>query len=346
MPTHLLALGSAASIARRLAPAFAAFAVFAASIAVTADVSVAQQKQPETQPPQQAPPTPSAAPGSPVEKAGPANANEAHIRAGAQAFIKAFNAGDAKALGEMFTPNGTVADEQGNVFKGRNAIEEQYAALFKAHPGVRMQIAIKAIDFPTSTTAIEDGVTQLMTKDSEPPSAARYTAVHVHEDGKWLMASVREAAMPVPSNFAQLQELGWLVGEWEAKSDGVTAHSQTRWIANKSFLQRTFSVNRDGMQVASGMQIIGWDPRTERIISWTFDSSGGHGMGVWNAMPEGWGIDSAGMTADGVPTTAKDHLIRVPGETNVFGWRSVDRKLGDMKVPDVPEVVFDRVTSK
>ncbi len=343
MPTQLLKMRSAASIARRLATAFAALAVIVALIgALIADVSAAQQKQPETQPAQQAPPTPSAA----AQKAAPANANEAHIRAGAQAFIKAFNAGDAKALAEMWTPNGTIADEQGNVFKGRKAIEEQYAALFKGHPGVRMQLAIKSIDFPTSTTAIEDGVTQLMTKDNDPPSAARYTAVHVQEDGKWLMASVREAAMPIASNFAQLQELGWLVGEWEAKSDDVTAHSQIRWIANKSFLQRTFSVNRDGMQVASGMQVIGWDPRSERIISWTFDSSGGHGMGVWNAMPEGWGIDSTGVTADGVPTTAKDHLIRVPGETNVFGWRSVDRKLGDMKVPDVLEVVFDRVTSK
>jgi uncharacterized protein (TIGR02246 family) len=347
MPTQLLRLGSAASIGRRLAPGFAALATIVALIAaVNADVSAAQQKPAETQPAQQAPPTPVAAPGAPAAKAVPADGNEAHIRAGAQAFIKAFNAGDAKALAEMWTPNGTIADEQGNVFKGRKAIEEQYAALFKAHPGVRMQIAIKSIDFPSSTTAIEDGVTQLLTKDSEPPSAARYTAVQVQEDGKWLMASVREAAMPVASNFAQLQELGWLVGEWEAKSDGVTAHSQIRWIANKSFLQRTFSVNRDGMQVASGMQIIGWEPRSERIVSWTFDSSGGHGMGIWNAMPEGWGIDSTGVTADGVPTTAKDHLIRVPGESNVFGWRSVDRKLGDTKVPDVPEVVFDRVTSK
>jgi uncharacterized protein (TIGR02246 family) len=343
MPTQLLRGRSAASIARRLALASAALAVIAA---VNAAVSAAQQKPPEQQPPQQAPPTPSAAPGATAQKAAPANANEAHIRAGAQAFIKAFNAGDAKALAEMFMPNGTIADEQGNVFKGRKAIEEQYATLFKAHPGTQMQIAIKSIDFPSGTTAVEDGVTQLMTKDSDPPSAARYTAVHVQEDGKWLMASVREAAMPVASNFAQLQELGWLVGAWESKSDGVTAHSQVRWIANKSFLQRTFSVNRDGMQVASGMQVIGWDPRSERIVSWTFDSSGGHGMGVWNTMPEGWGIDSAGVTADGVPTTAKDHLIRVPGETNVFGWRSVDRKLGDTKVPDVPEVVFDRVTTK
>ncbi len=345
MPTQLLRGRSAASIARRLALASAALAVIAA---VNATVSAAQQKPPEQQPPQQAAPTPSAAPGATAQKAAPANANanEAHIRAGAQAFIKAFNAGDAKALAEMFMPNGTIADEQGNVFKGRKAIEEQYAALFKAHPGTQMQIDIKSIDFPSGTTAVEDGVTQLMTKDSDPPSAARYTVLHVQQDGKWLMASVRESAIPVASNFAQLQELGWLVGAWESKSDGVTAHSQVRWIANKSFLQRTFSVNRNGMQVASGMQVIGWDPRSERIVSWTFDSSGGHGMGVWNAMPEGWGIDSAGVTADGVPTTAKDHLIRVPGETNVFGWRSVDRKLGDTKIPDVPEVVFDRVTSK
>ena len=98
------------------------------------------------------------------------------------------------------------------------------------------------------------------------------------------------------------------------------------------------------MQSRRGKQIIGWDPRSEQIVSWTFDSSGGHGMGAWNAMPEGWRIDSTGVTADGQPTSSKDHLIRVPGENNVFGWRSADRKLGDTKVPDVPEVVFDRVT--
>jgi uncharacterized protein (TIGR02246 family) len=331
MPAQFLRRPTITSIART-------FAFASTAVVIATSVSAADQK----------PEQPAAAPGSVSEpkQAAPANSPDATIRATAAAFIKAFNAGDAKAVAELFTPNGTIADEQGNVFKGRKAIEEQYAEFFKAHPGVRMQLAIKAIDFPSATTAVEDGVTQLMTKNSDPPSAARYTVVHVQEDGKWLMASVREAAMPVTSNFAQLQELGWLVGDWESKSNGVTAHSQTRWIANKSFLQRTFSVNRDGMQVASGMQIIGWDPRSERIVSWTFDSSGGHGMGVWNAMPEGWGIDSTGVTADGVPTTAKDHLIRVPGETNVFGWRSVDRKLGDMKVPDVPEVVFDRVTTK
>jgi uncharacterized protein (TIGR02246 family) len=274
------------------------------------------------------------------------NPNEAAIRATAEAFIKAFNTGDAKTVASLWTANGTVADEQGNVFKGRKAIEDQYAALFKAHPTARMHVAIKSIDFPTSTTAIEDGMAQLLTKDTEPPAASRYTAVHVQEDGKWLMASVRESAMPVASNFAQLQELGWLVGDWESKSQEVTARSQVRWIANKSFLQRTFSVQREGLVVSSGMQIVGWDARTDRIVSWIFDSTGGYGNGVWTATPEGWRIESAGVTAEGVPTASKDHLIRVPGEDNVFGWRSADRKLGDAKVPDVPEVVFDRIAQK
>jgi uncharacterized protein (TIGR02246 family) len=289
-----------------------------------------------------------AAAGATTQKTAPAqpNSNEAAIRATADAFTKAFNVGDAKALAALWTANGTVADEQGNVFKGRKAIEEQYAALFKAHPTARMHVAIQSIDFPTSTTAVEDGAAQLMTKDNEPPAASRYTVLHVQEDGKWLMASVRESAMPVASNFPQLQELGWLTGHWEAKSDAVTARSDTHWIANKSFLQRDFSVSRNGLLVSSGIQIIGWDPRGEQVVSWTFDSSGGHGTGVWTLAADGWRIDSAGTTAEGVPTSSKDHLIRVPGEDNVFGWRSADRKLGEAKIPDIPEVVFDRVVTK
>jgi uncharacterized protein (TIGR02246 family) len=336
MPTPTLKRASLLSLCRPLALASVA-------IVFVTCVSGAEQN-----PAKDAGPKTSSAPAVATEKKTPAqpNPSEATIRATAEAFIKAFNAGDAKALANLWTANGTVADEQGNVVKGRKAIEEEYAALFKAHPTARMQVAIKSIDFPTPTTGVEDGMTQVVTTDNDPPAASRYTVVHVQEDGKWLMASVRESAMPVASNFAQLQELGWLVGDWESKSNDTTARSHIRWIANKSFLQRSFSVRRDGFIVASGTQIVGWDPRSERIVSWIFDSSGGYGTAVWSAAPEGWGIDSVGVTADGVPTSSKDRLIRVPGESNVFGWRSTDRKLGDTKIPDVPEVVFDRIKQK
>src|SRR5580704_2768995 len=236
---------------------------------------------------------------------------EAAIRATADAFVKFFNAGNAKGVASLWTPNGSVADEEGNVFKGRDAIEQQYAGLFKAHPTARMHVAISSIEFPTPTTAIEDGVAQVITRDTAPPAASRYTVLHVLENGKWLMASVRESEMPVASTFSHLQELGWLVGNWENKSEGATAHCQIRWIANKSFLQRDFSVHRDGAIVSSGTQIVGWDPRLEQIVSWTFDSSGGHGMSHWIATPEGWRITSVGVTADAMSTSSVDRLIHL-----------------------------------
>lgn len=69
-------------------------------------------------------------------------------------------------------------------------------------------------------------------------------------------------------------------------------------------------------------------------------------MNRWTATPEGWRMASAGMTADGMSTSSVDRLIHLPDNDNVFGWRSADRKLGANKLPDVGEVVFDRVVPK
>jgi len=320
----------------------------AAGVVLVTCVSAAQNPAPKEAAPPAKPPAPETATATAPAKtpSAPETSNEAAIRATADAFVKAFNARDAKTIANFFTANGTIIDQEGNLFKGRKAIEEQYDAFFKAHPTARVQLSIKSIDFPNPTTALEDGMTQVETNGNEPPVGNRYMALHVQEDGKWLMASVREAQLPMASNFAHLQELAWLVGNWESKSNNTVARWQYRWIANKSFLQRDFSVHVDGFPMSSGVQIVGWNPRTDRIVSWSFDSSGGYGMATWSARPEGWGIDSTGVTADGMFTESKDHLIRVPGENNVFGCRSVDRKLGEMKIPDIPEVVFDRITQK
>jgi uncharacterized protein (TIGR02246 family) len=271
---------------------------------------------------------------------------EGTIRATANAFVAAFNKGDAKAVANLWVPDGTLTDDSDQVLKGRKAIEDEYAGLFKEHPTARMQVGIKSIEFPTPTTAIEVGVARVMTRDNAPPSASRYTVIHVRLDGKWLMASVHETAIPVSSNFAQLEDLAWLVGTWETNSDGNTVRSRFRWIANKSFIQRDYSVNHDGVPTNSGTQILGWDPQAQQVRSLSFDSSGGYGTGLWSPGPEGMWIDSSGLLADGTPTSSKELLIRIPGEDNVLGWRSTNRRVGDVALPDDREVVLDRVPEK
>jgi len=281
-----------------------------------------------------------------AEKKPPApSAAESAVRATAEAFVQAFNRGDPKAVAGLWTAEGTVLDDRGVTIKGRKAIEAEYAALFKAYPGAKMEVSVKSIDFPSSTLAMEEGVAQVKHRDG-PPVASRYTAIHVLEGGKWLMANVRETAIPLASGPGRLEELSWLIGSWKTKSKGATVYTTFRWIGNKSFIQREYTVQQNGKAVSSGTQIIGWDPQANQIRSWSFDSTGGHGTSFWTTMPDGWVMQSSGTLANGAPTSSREHLIRVAGEDNVFGWRSFDRKAGPAILPDMAEVVLDRVVEK
>jgi len=281
-----------------------------------------------------------------AEKSEEAPSPDAAIRATADAFVKAFDRGDAKAVAALWTEDGTMADDRGEIFKGRKAIEDQYAAFFKAYPGAKMEVTIKSIDFPTPSMAVEDGTAQVVDHPAGPPVASRYTAVHVLENGKWLMATVRETAIPLASNFSRLEDLGWLIGTWESKGEGPTMRATFRWIANKSFIERDYTVREDGIQTASGVQIIGWDPQAGRVRSWSFDATGGYGSSLWTPTPEGLHGESTGVLPDGTPTSSQALLIRAPGENDVFGWRSFDRSVGDAALPDTAEVVLDRVPEK
>lgn len=281
-----------------------------------------------------------------ADKSDSGKSPEAAIRATADAFVQAFNRGDAKALASHWTAHGSLTDEQGRTFKGRKAIEEQYAALFKQHPGARIEISVTSVEVLTDTTAVEDGIAQVTSKQAGPAVAGRYTAVHVLEGGKWLMATVRESSIPLASAFGRLEDLAWLIGNWKTKGEGVAVHNSFRWIANKSFIQRDHEVRHDGVVTDSGTQIIGFDPQAGTIRSWSFDSSGGHGTSLWSPSPDGWLIESTGTLADGTPTSSRELLIRIAGEDHLFGWRSFDRRAGQTALADLREVVLDRVPEK
>jgi uncharacterized protein (TIGR02246 family) len=269
----------------------------------------------------------------------------APIRASADAFTKAFNNGDAKAVAALWTPAGTETDEKGVTFKGRSAIEEQYAALFKARPDARVAIEIHSVDMPAPNVAVEDGIATVVAKGG-PPSASRYTAVHVLANNQWLMASVHEAPVDLQSNASRLHDLDWLIGKWQAKSADTVADSDIHWLADKAFIERDYTVRKNGAATSSGMQIIGWDPQEGQIRSWSFDSSGGYGTGLWSQTAGGWQIEHMGTLPDSTPTTSRDLVIRVPGEDNTFGWRSTNRMAGQSVLPDTEEVVLDRVKEK
>lgn len=284
--------------------------------------------------------SPSAKADKPAKQAAsPAADDVAAIRAAAAAFETAFNAGDARAIAALWTEDGDYHDESGTVYRGRSAIAAAYTNFLKANPGLKITIAVDAVRLLSDTAAIEDGRT-LLNAHPGAPGYSRYTAVHVKVDGKWLMSTVRDTHVATPSAYEHLADFEWMVGSWAAESHGTKTAYDCQWIANKSFLERRYTVTHPDQSVTTGVQIIGWDPATRAIQSWNFSSDGGTAVGLWQPHASGYAAELHGTTGEGVRTTAFNVFRKLDDDT--FAWQSVQRTVGDQRLPDTEEVIVKR----
>lgn len=268
-------------------------------------------------------------------------ADEAAIRAESQAFVAAFNKGDAKAVAALWTADGEYVDATGKVFAGCKVIEEEYATFFKENPGHKIGLIVDSIKLLSDAAAIEDGRAVLDPAPPGAPAISKYVAVHVKIDGKWRMSSVRDTHIETPSGYRNLAPLEWMIGSWSAEEQGLKTEVTCRWVANKSFIERSYSVVGPGGHVsASGVQMIGWNPQEERFQSWTFSSDGGYALGAWTPREGGWAIVTQGTMASGAPMSAVTLLTRL--DENAISWQSVSRTAAGTALPDLDEIILKR----
>ncbi len=266
------------------------------------------------------------------------------IRAGSQAFVNAFNSQDAKALASLWTKDGEFIDDQGNRYAGREAIANAYAELFADVPNLRIRIVIDSLRMVSSTVAIEDGRAIADPAPSGAAGVSKYTAIHVKEAGKWLMASVRDTWVEAATTPNSIADLGWLVGTWTAEEHGRKIDSVFRWVANKSFLERAFTTTLvDGTSI-SGVQLIGWNPLAEAVQSWSFSPDGGHATGIWSPTSTGWVSESSGVTGEGLLTRTVNRFTKL--DENAIAWQSTERTVDGVSIPDTDEVVIKRKSSQ
>ena len=154
------------------------------------------------------------------------------------------------------------------------------------------------------------------------------------------MASVRDTQIETPSAFRNVADLEWLIGTWMAEDHGVKSESVCLWRANKSFVERKYTITHvDGTQT-SGVQLIGWNPQDGHVQSWNFSPDGGHAVGIWSPLEGGWSAEMRGVTGDGTLTTSINRLTRL--DDNAYVWQSVQRTAGGIALPDTEEVVLKR----
>ena len=97
--------------------------------------------------------------------------------------------------------------------------------------------------------ATEDGTSIVKNADGAIVSRGSYTAVHLKEEDKWLMASVREHASPSLSQRPSFGDLEWLIGDWSATKDSKTLDFSFKWIADKKFIELSVQCSGQGYPV-------------------------------------------------------------------------------------------------
>jgi uncharacterized protein (TIGR02246 family) len=277
-----------------------------------------------------------------VSQAADSTAAENAIRGSAREFTEAFNNGNAKAVAALWTPDGEYSIGRQSL-KGREAIANVYGDYFRTHPGAKMAVKIDSIRVLAPTVAIEQGTASTTEGQGGAKSESAYTAVHVKQGDKWLMASVRESEMPSTTVAADLNDVAWLVGAWAANGDASTVEMSYEWMADKHFLKGQTTITTKEGSKSGGTQIIGKDPQSGRLVSWYFNADGGHGYGEWTQEGSRWIVNTQGMTADGAPTTATNILYHA--DDNVASWQSVNRSIGQTPLPNTKEVVIERVSN-
>ena len=131
-----------------------------------------------------------------------------------------------------------------------------------------------------------------------------------------------------------------MVGKSVDNGDDATVITECSWTKNRKFLKRSFKVMIDKEVTLEGDQFVGWDPIANQIRSWTFDSEGGIGEGVWLRDGNRWLVKTSFVLADGARASALNVYTHVDADT--IRWQSTNREIAGELQPNIPEVTVVR----
>jgi uncharacterized protein (TIGR02246 family) len=247
-------------------------------------------------------------------------------------FVKAYNAKDAKALGDLFTADAEIEDEDGAVTRGHDAIVERFTGIFKEEKGDELAVDFNSLRFLGTDVAIEEGTASLSTGADTPPVTNRYSVIYARQGGRWLHARIRDEP-PDEDPHDQLTDLEWMLGEWVNESDDALVQTTCTWSKDGNFLLRDFDVKIEGRIALSGTQRIGWDAQRKQFRTWVFDDRGGFAEGLMSRDDDDgrWLIKATGVRSDG-QSVSVTNAITILGKDRLL-WETFDRTLGGEAVP-------------
>jgi uncharacterized protein (TIGR02246 family) len=266
-------------------------------------------------------------------------------------YEKAFNAGDAKAIGLLWKTDGEFIDPLGNRILGREAIEKLFQEFFSRSPGKKLLLKVLSLkEQEEGSVVVAEVVPQLIPPPPGEVGLNKATIVLVRSGESWLIEGIKENTH-MPPSYEHLKDLQWTVGSWTSrepssetsgKSDQIDINFNCDWTANKSFLRRMFTSRLQQLEF-QGTEIIGWDPKDKIIRSWTFESTGGFTESTWKPDGDKWVIEMKGVLANGDTVSSTTTVTKI--DENTLAFRTQKRKRADKSMPDIDKQTLHRVAS-
>ena len=198
---------------------------------------------------------------------------------------------------------------------------------FEKFPGATSTMTADSVWMVSPGLAIEEGRRVVSTKDDKPSAASRYTLVMIKQQGEWKIASGREVEDDDSlSPHDRLKPLAWLVGDWVDEGSDAVVQISCKWSEDTNYLLVDFNAKVQGKPALKSKQRIGWDPLTQKVKSWVFDSDGGYGEGLWSQVENRWVIKSTAVMPDG--QTGSATIMLEPQGKDSYLMKGFDRIRG------------------
>jgi hypothetical protein len=164
----------------------------------------------------------------------------------------------------------------------------------------------------------------------------------------------------LPGNYEHLKKLEHLIGTWTGefvsphdwptanvkKGDKLTHTLTYKWGLNKSIITNHQAWHQPGSDpVWQGTFLIGWDTLNKRIVSFSFENTGGHQViDKWEIQADKVTLRGKGSDPFGNETTFAMVLSDINKDSLV--WQIIDTTIDGKRRPDSDKRTLKRVHTK
>lgn len=264
----------------------------------------------------------------------PSPQDQMEIRESTEAHTQAFNVHDSEKLTSLWDEDALFINlTTEEIVEGNKNIAVFFKNLFEKKGAKNIRMLLSNVSSSGENVALAQGILEVSFADQYIWKGA-FKAEYIKHDDKWFISSLSVNEInSSETQFKHLKELDWLAGNWIDAENPVEVAYSNLWDKNKNFLVQNFTYSVLGQEELKGMQIIGWNPTEKKICSWTFNSDGGYGTGIWSKNGSTWSVNQNFVLPRGGKATST-HTYNVNNASS-YTFLDTNRIVDGKKLPDI-----------